>query len=78
VRQSFMRDTGRQVCSVERNPPARPGRDIAAVVAAKIVALALLHALFFGPTQRIAVDAASIAARLALVPTTAAAGQVTR
>ena len=58
---------------MERNKPrhrpsARPGRDIAAAVAAKIVALALLYALFFSSTQRVAVDAASMEARLADVP----------
>jgi hypothetical protein len=46
-----------------RSPP-RPSRDIAIVIAAKSVALALLYALFFGSAQRIAVDAASIEARL--------------
>jgi hypothetical protein len=68
---------------VERNAPrhhspARPSRDVAVVVAAKILALALLYALFFGPTQRIAVDAASMEARLADVPGTDAADRAKR
>jgi hypothetical protein len=64
---------------VERNPPRhRPGRDIAIVAAAKVVALALLYALFFGPAQRIAVDAASVEARLTAVPETGAADRVKR
>jgi hypothetical protein len=43
----------------------RLGRDIVRVLAFKIAALALLYALFFGPAQRIAVDAGGIAALLA-------------
>ena len=43
-------------------------RDIAVVAAAKIVALAVLYALFFGPAQRVAVDADSLEARLAAAP----------
>ncbi|HEX3499311.1 MAG TPA: hypothetical protein VHT04_08290 [Stellaceae bacterium] len=46
------------------DPPARLSRDIAVALAAKLVALALLYALFFGPTQRVTLDAASIEARL--------------
>jgi hypothetical protein len=46
------------------DPPARLSRDIAVVLAAKVAALALLYALFFGPAQRVAVDSASIEARL--------------
>ena len=68
---------------MERNPPRwrRPAglsRDIAAVIAAKIVALALLYALFFGPAQRIAVDAASIEARLIAGPDGIAVDRVRR
>jgi hypothetical protein len=50
------------------DPPARLSRDITVVLAAKLVALVLLYALFFGPAQRIAVDAASIEARLTGIP----------
>jgi hypothetical protein len=58
---------------VERNPPRhRPGRDIAIVVAAKTIALVLLYALFFGPAQRVAVDAESFEARLTAPEATAA------
>jgi hypothetical protein len=46
------------------DPPARLSRDIAVVLAAKLVALVLLYALFFGPAQRVAVDADAIEARL--------------
>jgi hypothetical protein len=43
-------------------------RDIAVVLAAKLVALVLLYALFFGPAQRVAVDAGAIEARLTGIP----------
>jgi hypothetical protein len=46
------------------DPPARLSRDIAVVLAAKLIALVLLYALFFGPAQRVAVDAGAIEARL--------------
>jgi hypothetical protein len=64
---------------VEWTPPRhRPGRDIAIALVAKTVALALLYALLFGPAHRIAVDAASIEARLTAVAETAPADQVKR
>jgi hypothetical protein len=50
------------------DPPARLSRDIAVVLAAKLVALVLLYALFFGPAQRVAVDAGAIEARLTGIP----------
>jgi hypothetical protein len=54
-------------------PPSRPvntklAREIARVLAFKIAALALLYVLFFGPAQRIAVDAGGIAALLLAAP----------
>jgi hypothetical protein len=51
-------------------PPAgtRLGRDIIRVLAFKLVALALLYALFFGPAQRVAVDAGGIASLLVAAP----------
>jgi hypothetical protein len=51
----------------------RLGRDIIRVLAFKVVALALLYALFFGPAQRIAVDAGSIASLLVAAPSEAGA-----
>jgi hypothetical protein len=59
---------------VRRNPPppgllsppagTRLSHDIIRVLAFKIVALVLLYIVFFGPAQRIAVDASGIAALL--------------
>lgn len=43
-------------------------RDIVRVLAFKIVALALLYALFFGPAQRLAVEARDVAALIAAAP----------
>jgi len=43
-------------------------RDIVRVLAFKIVALALLYALFFGPAQRLAVDAGDMAVVIAAAP----------
>ena len=47
---------------------ARLGRDIVRVLAFKIVALALLYVLFFGPAQRVAVDADDMAMLIAAAP----------
>ncbi len=68
---------------MERNPPrhdppARLSRDIAVVLAAKLVALALLYALFFGPAQRVAVDSGAIEARLIGSPNGGATDRVQR
>jgi hypothetical protein len=37
-----------------------PGRDIAVAVAVKLVALAVIYALFFSPAQRPAIDAGRV------------------
>jgi len=57
------------------SPPAEIGlsRDIVRVLAFKIVALALLYALFFGPAQRLAVDAGDMAVAIAAAPREAGA-----
>ena len=63
---------------MERNPPrhdppVRLSRDIAVVLAAKFAALALLYAMFFGPAQRLAVDAGDMAVVIAAAPREAGA-----
>jgi hypothetical protein len=60
------------------DPPTRLSRDIAVVLAAKLVALALLYALFFGPAQRVAVDSGAIDARLIGSPDSGATDRVKR
>jgi hypothetical protein len=54
-------------------PPSCPAdtklaREIVRVLAFKTIALTLLYVLFFGPAQRIAVDAGGIAALLLATP----------
>ena len=66
---------------MERNPaphepPGRLSRDISVVLALKLVALALLYVLFFGPAQRVAVDSGAIEARLIGSPDSSAADRV--
>jgi hypothetical protein len=66
---------------VERNPaphepPGRLSRDISVVLALKLVALALLYVLFFGPAQRVAVDSGAIEARLMGSPDSSTADRV--
>jgi len=46
----------------------RLGREIAVVLAVKLAALALIWCLFFGPDQRVAVDADTVSHQLLKPP----------